>query len=234
MTKKQPVIALSDGGKKHEYLAEMLKGNGYAVEITDEDKARGADLYITPKLKNTHAFEGSPTKVIEYLALGDFKAANGILTAEAALAVAMEHTDFALAGCRALVTGSGAIALPLARRLKALGAFVTVGARNTALLEQLRSEGICAVELCFAGGEYDVIFNTVPALIFDRKMLSTINRDTLIIDLASLPGGVDKAAAEELGISVISALALPGKYMPKTAARVIYTSVLNQIKEEIL
>ena len=234
MTEKKPLIALSEGGRKHEYLAEMLQRDGYAVNITDEEKARGADFYIIPKLKNARSFDNCSTKVIEYLTLEDFKSANGILTAEAAIAVAMENTDFALSGCKALVTGSGAIALPLALRLKALGAFVTVAARNTAKLEQLRMEGIFAVDLCFAGGEYDIVFNTVPALVFDQKMLSAINPDALLIDLASLPGGVDKTAAEELGIRVIPALALPGKHMPKSAAKVIHNSVIKAIKEMTL
>lgn len=233
MNKNQPVFALSEGGKKHEYLAAMLKNDGYDAKIMDESGAKDAHFYITPKLKDKQIIDGKQTKVIEYLTRQDFKSANGILTAEAAIAVAMENTDFSLAGCRALVVGSGAIALPLARRLKALGAFVTVSARNTALLETLRLEGITAIELCFACGEYDIIFNTVPALVFDRKTLESIDSNALIIDLASLPGGVDKISAAELGIKVIPALALPGKYMPLTAARIIYTSVRNAIKEEI-
>jgi hypothetical protein len=45
---------------------------------------------------------------------------------------------------------------------------------------------------------------------------------------------VDKECAEKLGISVIHALALPGKYMPETSAKIIRACVRSFIKERIL
>lgn len=234
MNKISPRFALSAGGAKHEYLAQTLKSSGYEVVFTSEDEVKNDFIYITPRLQNPKDFYDKGSKAIEYLYREDFKKSNGILTAEAAIQVAMENTDFAIAGCRALVSGSGAIAFPLARGLKALGATVTLAARNQAALEKARLEGFCTTELCFAGGEYDLVFNTVPAPVFDRVMLEGMGKNTLIIDLASLGGGVDKIAAAELGISVIPALALPGKYMPKTSAKVIFASVQNAIKEMIL
>lgn len=231
MDKNRLRFALSDGGVKHKYLARMLKSLGYEAIFAEEDEVKDGYIYITPKLKNAANFKHC---AIEYLKRDDFKQSNGILTAEAALQVAMENTDFALCSCRALVAGSGAIAFPLAYRLKSLGAFVTLTARNHAALEKARLDGIQALDLSFAGGEYDIIFNTIPALVFDKPTLNAFNKNTLIIDLASLPGGVDKAAAEELGIAFIPALALPGKYMPRTAAKVILASVQNAIKEMTL
>ena len=52
------------------------------------------------------------------------------------------------------------------------------------------------------------------------------DRDTLIIDLASSPGGVDFEAARSLKIDAQRALSLPGKCAPKTAAAVIITVVI--------
>ena len=233
MNKNKLCFAVCEGGSKHKYLAQMLRDHGYDVVFTEENDVREDNIYITPKLKDPANFKASH-KVIQYLNRQDFKEANGILTAESALQVAMENTDFSLSGCKALVAGSGAIAIPLARKLKDLGAFVTLAARNTVALEKARLQGIYATELCFAGGEFDIIFNTIPALVFDRHILENLNKNTLIIDLASLPGGIDKIVAAEFGINVIPALALPGKYMPKTAAKVIFASVQNAIKEMTL
>lgn len=234
MTKKKPVFAVSPGGRKHELLVQLLKADGYTACISDEQDAANADFYITPKAADPALLRERGITPIEYLGRSDFKAANGILTAEAAICAAKSEVDFAYAGCRALVTGSGCIAIPLARRLQAMGAFVTLAARSADARLRARLTGLCAPDICFIGGEYDLIFNTVPAQIFDRDTLLSLNRDTVIIDLASLPGGVDKEAARELGIAVVPALALPGKYMPATAAKLIRACVRSAIKEMVL
>ena len=64
---------------------------------------------------------------------------------------------------------------------------------------------------------FDIAFNTIPRLIFDRELLMNTDTNTLIIDLASLPGGVDFDTAEKLGIYAVRALSLPGKCAPKTS-----------------
>ena len=81
---------------------------------------------------------------------------------------------------------------------------------------------------------FNFIFNTVPSLILDRKRLEAIGKDSLIIDLASLPGGVDDSAANELSVPLIHALSLPGKVAPKTAGKIIKNAVYNIIGEESL
>jgi hypothetical protein len=68
----------------------------------------------------------------------------------------------------------------------------------------------------------------------EEAALNALSGGAVIIDLASLPGGVDKECAEKLGISVIHALALPGKYMPETSAKIIRACVRSFIKERIL
>ena len=66
---------------------------------------------------------------------------------------------------------------------------------------------------------------------FTRDVLKRIKKDTLIIDLASRPGGVDFSAAKELGLRVIWALSLPGKIAPVTSGAIIKDTVMNIIKE---
>ena len=75
-----------------------------------------------------------------------------------------------------------------------------------------------------------VIFNTVPHWLFTEEVLQRISKDTLLIDLASAPGGVDAQAAGALGISVIFALSLPGKYAPETAGEIIAQTVLSALQ----
>ena len=78
---------------------------------------------------------------------------------------------------------------------------------------------------------YDIIINTVPAQVIDRKILKNVRPDCLIIDVASAPYGTDFAAAHELGINALQCSSLPGKTAPKTAGRIIADAVINILKE---
>lgn len=83
--------------------------------------------------------------------------------------------------------------------------------------------------------EMDIIINTVPNEVIGRETIRNIREDSFIIDVASSPGGVDKEAAKEYKIKVITALGLPGKIFPKTAAKYIKIMIdkrLNDEKEE--
>ena len=234
MNKRKLIFALSPGGAKHEILARLLAADGYETRICEEEEAERADYYITPKARDRSGLTSRGITPIEYLGRQDFKECNGILTAEAAIAEAVAHTPFALAGSRVLVTGSGCIAMPLAARLRDMGASVTLCARSAAARTRARLMGFVAIDICFLGGEYELVFNTVPHRIFDEAALRALPDSAIIIDLASLPGGVDKECAEKLGICVIHALALPGKYMPETSAKIIRACVRSFIKERIL
>lgn len=57
-----------------------------------------------------------------------------------------------------------------------------------------------------------------------------MDKDILIIDLASVPGGVDFAAAKDKGIEAVWALSLPGKYAPESAGAII-ADVLDELFE---
>ena len=69
--------------------------------------------------------------------------------------------------------------------------------------------------------EYDIIFNTIPTLMLDEKRLKKVKKECVIIDLASVPGGIDFDMAKNLGIKTIWSLGLPGKVAPLTSANYI-------------
>ena len=81
---------------------------------------------------------------------------------------------------------------------------------------------------------YNIIYNTVPSVIFGRDFLSKVDRDTLLIELASVPGGFDICAARELGANISWALSLPGKYAPESAGAIIAENVLKILGEVVL
>lgn len=171
---------------------------------------------------------------IDYLEREDLAIQNAIPTAEGAIAIAMQEMSRTIYQSRCLVTGYGRIAKILSRYLHALGADVTVAARKINDLTWAHTQGYGTVhikDMLLDGSTFDVIFNTVPSKIFDCQKLRSVNKDCIIIDLASKPGGIDFAVAKELGVKVIWALSLPGKVAPISAGDIIYETIMTIISE---
>ena len=160
---------------------------------------------------------------------------NALCTAEGAIEIALRELTVNLHGSASAVIGYGRIGSLITSRLKALGSAVTVIARREESLSLAECNGAKAVSLSAftdAPEKYDVIFNTVPTPLLNKNVLGRLCADTLIIDLASAPGGVDRAEAEALGLKVIWALSLPGKTSPQSAALIIAEAVDKRIRAE--
>ncbi len=177
---------------------------------------------------------------VDYFESEGLQQKNALPTAEGAVSVLMREIPRTVSGLSVAVTGFGRVAKALIRLLLAMGAHVTVGARRTDDLLAARAQGCRTVQLTgvdslrkLANGQ-TVIFNTVPHWLFSDEVLAGMSTDTVIIDLASAPGGVDSEAAARRGIRVIFALSLPGKYAPYTAGEIIAETVLSYLEEGIL
>lgn len=159
---------------------------------------------------------------------------NAIPTAEGALEIAFSEMPVTIFGCRSLVIGYGRVGKVMAKKLKALDADVTVSARKHADFAWIEEAGMKPVhteDLPLFVDEFDLIINTVPALVLTEEILKRVKDDTLVIDLASKPGGVDFSAAKRLNKKVIWALSLPGKTAPLTAGEIIKEAVVNILSE---
>lgn len=173
-------------------------------------------------------------KCIDYAEREDFAVLNAVPTAEGAIAIAMQELPVTLHDCNCLITGFGRIGKILARSLNSLGANITCCARSSHDLAWIKSLGYKAVHtdnLISCVHDIPVIFNTIPLCIFSHEILRNICPGTLIIDLASHPGGVDILSAQALGIKVIWALSLPGKTSPVTSGKIIKDTVANILSE---
>lgn len=170
----------------------------------------------------------------DYFAREELKIKNAVPTAEGAIQIAMEELPTTLYGTRVLVIGYGRIGKLLAHRLKGMGARVTVSARKYEDLAWIESYGYCSEhtdQLDGWLGGYQLVINTVPARVLDGARLRDLDPGTLVIDLASKPGGVDVQAAAEQGIKVIWALSLPGKVAPVTSGRIIRDTIYHIFQE---
>lgn len=176
-------------------------------------------------------------RVADYYGSEAVQLKNARITAEGAVMTAMELTDTALLGSRAAVVGYGRIGRSLSRLLVSLGVRVTVCARRAESLAEAWGDGCDTVDISSGGGAlsclahgYDVIFNTVPACLFDRALLERMDEGTHIIDLASPPGCVSAGCGARTS-RVVRALSLPGRYAPRTAGEVLAEAVLALLKD---
>ncbi len=172
--------------------------------------------------------------LFDYLEREEFSVSNAIPSAEGAIMIALEKLPTTLNSASALVIGNGRIGKLLARYLSGFGTKVSVSARKYSDLTWISAFGHTPLNTNDLAGKlsgFDVIFNTVPREILNKKLLMELNPDTLVIDLASRPGGVDLFAAKELGIEVVWALSLPGKVAPVSAADAMLKTIENIIEE---
>ncbi len=156
---------------------------------------------------------------------------NAAITAESAISIAIENSKISLINSKILITGFGRIAKILSKFLTAFNCNITIVARketDRALAKTLGCNTICFNEIKNHIPEFDFVFNTVPNTVFFGNELTNANKDTLFIELASKPGGF----YSKDGINYISALALPGKYAPKTAGRLIFETIRPYLNKE--
>ena len=149
---------------------------------------------------------------------------NAALTAEGAIAAAMSASETAIAELRCLVIGWGRIGRALTERLVALGAKATVASRSESGRNRAVERGAEAVptgEIGRVFSDCDLVFNTAPGPVLSGSVLERAAPDALLIDLASPPYGIDLATAWSLGLRAWREPALPGRYCPRSAARVI-------------
>ena len=165
--------------------------------------------------------EGRGVRCYDYMKNERVAIYNSIATAEGTILEMLANHPANIHGSHCLVTGYGRCARTLADKLQGLRAQVTVCARSERDREDARTHGYRAIPFIRLGdgiGEYEYIINTVPSLVMPKDVMARVSCDSLVIDIASVPGGVDFQAAKKAGIPVIHALGLPGKYAPKSSA----------------
>ncbi|RAV22761.1 dipicolinate synthase subunit DpsA [Paenibacillus contaminans] len=172
--------------------------------------------------------------LVELFDRDDVAIYNSIPTAEGAIMMAIQNTDFTIHGSKSMVLGMGRTGLTMARTLQGLGSQVKVGVRKPeqyARAWEMGFEPFYIKDLFEKVAGIDLLFNTIPTMIITAQIIANIPHRALIIDLASKPGGTDFRFAEKRGIKAMLAPGLPGIVAPKTAGRII-AQTLSQLMEE--
>ena len=133
-------IALMPGDARQEHLGRLLAQAGR--EVVPYEPGGEADAWLFPLPTGNHPALGAlkpGSLCLTALAAGEHPLLrlrdyyddeavllrNAAITAEGAVALAMERTDRTLLGSRVLILGGGRISQALAPRLRALGAEIT-------------------------------------------------------------------------------------------------------------
>ena len=230
-------VEIVDNIKEAEYIIFPIPFTKDKIHITGEDIL--IEDVINACVSKTIFSGGIPRefrrqmeinniRYIDLMELDEVAYLNAIPTAEGAIAKAMELLPVTIHSSNVLVLGFGRVAKILADKLKGLNANVFCAARKQKDLAHIKALGYNVIdinEMTECIDKIDIIFNTVPTLILGEKKLKALNVDTLIIDLASAPGGVDFEVAKKLGINAVLELGIPSKVAPKSAAKYLKETI---------
>lgn len=197
----------------------------YAVTLNGiTDSLKNGDIVfggmLTEDFIKTCKAKGA--KVFDYYD-SDMIIKNADLTADALLML-IDELFLDKNNLKFAITGFGRTAKAIAKVFSDKGLDFVITARSESAENAAKSINFEFVKLesfTEKSAFFDVIINTVPALIFDGRRLSALRKGSSLIDIASAPFGVTEQGADAHGIRLIRALGLPGKYLPEKAGKLI-------------
>lgn len=158
---------------------------------------------------------------------------NAVLTAEAALSIAISETDGSIYNSKSVVIGYGRIGKQLSKYLKALGSEVIATSRNEGTLATIEADGLIPLKTdnCFEKClDADYVFNTVPYPVLNSSFFEKSSPDLMFLDLAS-NSGIDLSNARLRNIKCGVYGGLPGKYSSKTAGNYVAEEIIKHLNE---
>ena len=175
--------------------------------------------WADPKLK-AHC-EALGITLHEYEWDEDLMLLRGPAIVDGMLKVLIENTDITIHKAKVCLVGQGTIGTLVTRTLLALGARVHVAARNAVQRAAAHAAGAESHDLAALADVLpgtDIVISSVPARVLGREALEQLPPHALLVDLAAPPGGIDRDAAQELGLRFVWARGLGGR-APLTVGR---------------
>lgn len=182
----------------------------------------------------TEACKKKKAVSMDYMQMEEIAFLNAIATAEGAICEAMIESEINLHGSKCLIAGFGKCGEVLADKLHGLKAEVTIMARRKEIRAKAEAYGykVCdreSVDL----KRYQFIFNTIPAKVFEKEEINKMQKEAVIIDIASAPFGVDLEYCRKKGMRAKVCPGLPGKYAPAMSGVILGKAVECLISNSI-
>lgn len=179
---------------------------------------------INNKLKED--WESKNIKVIDIMQKEEFVVLNVIPTVEATIEIILKNNQNKIInGMECLIMGFGRIGKVLAHKLQGLVEDCTCLVTNEVEKAWTIAYGYKNVDLNYIKNKpsnlskYDIIINTIPQILL-KEELRNVNKETLLIDLASKPYGIDRDIVKRENLNFIEALGLPRKICAYNFSRI--------------
>ena len=162
------------------------------ITLQDLLKSLKNKIFLTGNVKKEYKTEAikQNVKIIDILEREELVVLNTIATAEGAIQIAMEQTIHTLHGSNILILGFGRVGKTVAYMLKGIGANVFIEARKEEDFAWMKVYGykpILLNKLQENLGQFDIIINTIPAMVLKEQEISKLKKECTLIDLASSP-----------------------------------------------
>ncbi|MDR2043407.1 MAG: hypothetical protein LBQ15_03390 [Clostridium sp.] len=232
----QTAIGVIGADTRQDYLARYLAERGFTVCRREEfspEILEEVQLLIGPVTfykngqlireiaeackRDTLRQSAEKGTVLNYMACEDFLLRNAALTAEGFLSILIASTPFSLEEARILLLGLGRCGKALESVLERFPCRVTA---SDQIPEKISPEEA-----------YNVVVNTIPAQVIKREHLNSLPKDCILFDLASAPGGYDREAVKELGLSFFHCPGIPGKMSPQSAGYAIGRCAVRYLED---
>lgn len=174
-------------------------------------------------LNETHQklLQGKNVKYINFLYFENFAVKNSNLTSEGVLNIILSSSDKSIYENNILILGNGRVAKSCAILLDKLGARFSLCSFH----KENFDANYFFTENAFLGDklkekiqDFDVVINTIPAKIFDEKLLTLIQKNAIFIETASIKCLDDEKAKH---FEYIFASGLPQKVAPFSAGKLM-------------
>ena len=213
--------------------------------VMENNVVKGDEIIVVDEnlLKDTKddviIFSGIKTKCLEKILKKYYKEAiylmeekdvvldNAVITVEGILADIINNTEISICGANIMVIGYGNIGKKLVDALRCLRANVLVSVKKEDDYICLKHKGIYAVysddlyAMRLGLNVSNIIINTVPTLILDKKYIDSVQNNAYVLDIASYPYGVDKDYLDQKQIRNKIYSGIPGKVAPISAGRIL-------------
>ena len=162
----------------------------------------------------------------------DFVLKNAVLTAEGMLADLILNTKKSIFDTTILVLGGGRVAKAVGVLFHQLGLNFDMSMRDD--IKLIEGQLYCKKLINWQNYKeklknYDVVINTIPAKLFEQDDIKQFKPNSVVFELASIKCLQDVSFD---GFSYILCPALPSKYTPESAGKLIFNYLLHNFKGE--